>query len=101
MGLPSLIRRKKKASFEFIKEQVWHKLQGWEEKILYQVVRKALNQRKRVLIKAVVQAIPTYTISCFKLLLGLCNEIEYLIKNFWWGQQGDCRKIHWVKWNTL
>jgi len=49
------------------------------------------------LIKAVVQAIPTFTKSCFKLPIGLCDEIEKLIQRFWWGQRGDRRKIHWVK----
>ena len=52
---------------------------------------------REVLIKAVVQAIPTYTISCFLLPQGLCHEIEGLIRKFWWGQRGDRRKIHWVK----
>ena len=33
--------------------------------------------------------------------MGLCNEIEAMIKKFWWGQQRDCRKIHWVKWDDL
>ena len=36
-----------------------------------------------------------------KLPLGLCMEIESLIKKFWWGQKEDRRKVHWVKWNTL
>ena len=31
LGLPSLIGRHKKASFDYIKERVWRKLQGWEE----------------------------------------------------------------------
>ena len=34
LGLPSLIGRHKKASFNFIKERVWRKLQGWKEKLL-------------------------------------------------------------------
>ena len=34
LGLPSFVGRRKKASFEFIKEKVWRKLQGWEEKLL-------------------------------------------------------------------
>ena len=86
--------RKKKASFNFIKEKVWRKLLGREEKLLSQAGRE-------ILIKAVVQAIPTYTISCFKLPIGLCNELESLIRKFWWGQCGERRKIHWVKWETL
>ena len=34
MGLPSFVGRKKKASLDYIKEKVWKKLQGWEEKLL-------------------------------------------------------------------
>ena len=86
--------KNKKASFNYIKERVWRKLQGWEEKLLFQASRE-------VLIKAVVQAIPTYTMNCFKLPTGLCNEIEGLIHKFWWGQKGDRRKIHWVRWEEL
>ena len=82
LGLPSFVGKGKKASFNYIKERVWRKLQGWEGKLLSQA-------RKEVLIKSVIQAIPTYTMGCFKLPLGLCNEIEALIKRFWWGQRGD------------
>ena len=59
LGLPSLIGKRKKASFDYIKERVWRKLQGWEEKLLSQAGWE-------VLIKAVVQAIPTYTMGCFQ-----------------------------------
>ena len=94
LGLPSFVGRRKKASFNFIKEKVWKKLQGWEEKLLSQAGRE-------VLIKVVVQAIPTYTMSCFKIPIGLCSEIESLVKKFCWGQRGERRKIHWVKWESL
>ena len=76
LGLPSLVGKRKKESFNFIKEKVWRKLQGWEAKLLSQVGRE-------VLLKAIIQAIPTYTMGCFKLPVSLCNEIESLIKKFW------------------
>ena len=38
---------------------------------------------------------------CFKLPVSLCNEIEALIKKNLWGQRGDRRKIHWVKWEEM
>jgi len=38
---------------------------------------------------------------CFKLPSGLCNEIEVLIRKFWWGQRGDKRTIHWLKWDEM
>ena len=89
-----LLEKNKMANFNYIKERVWRKIQEWKEKLLSQAGRE-------ILIKAVVQAIPSYTMSCFKLPLGLCLEIESLIRKFWWGQKGDRRKIHWVKWETL
>ena len=76
LGLPSLVGKGKKESFNYIKEKVWRKLQEWEAKLLSQVGRE-------VLLKAVVQAIVTNTMGCFKLLVSLCNEIEALIKRFW------------------
>ena len=69
-------------------------MQGWEDKLLSQA-------RREVLIKDVIQVIPTYTIDCFKLPLGLCNDIEALIKRFWWGKKGGRRRIHWLKWVEL
>ena len=54
-----------------------------------------------MLLKAVVQAIPTFAMSCFKLPVGLCNDIEAMIRKFLWGQRGDRRKIHWKNCDIL
>ena len=76
LGLPLLVGRNKKTSFNYIKEWVWKKLQGWKEKLLSQAGRE-------ILIKAVVEAIPTCTMSCIKLPIGLYSEIKSLIRRFW------------------
>ena len=94
LGLPAMVGRNKKASLNFIKERVWNKLQDWKEKLLSQVGRE-------VLLKAVVQAIPTFMMGCFKLPSRLLNDIEIMIRKFWWGQWGDQHKIHWKNWETL
>ena len=65
-GLPSFVGRNKKASLMYIKERIWSKLQGWKEKLLSQANRE-------VLLKAMIQAIPAYTISCFKLPITFCH----------------------------
>ena len=38
--------------------------------------------------------------SVFKLLVGLCKDLEAMIRKFWW-DNGDLKKIHWVKWSSL
>lgn len=45
-----------------------------------------------MLIKSVIQAIPTYTVSYFKIPKGLIKQLEVLIYKFWWGYNGDSRE---------
>jgi hypothetical protein len=81
-------------SFAYVKEQVWSKLQGWRERLLSQAGRK-------VLLKAVVQAIPTYSMSCFRLPDRLCSDLEGLMRRFWWGHSDEKKKICWISWKRL
>ena len=89
LGLPPVIGRAKRRAFNDIKDRIWKCLQGWKEKLLSQAGREFL-------IKAVIQAIPTYAMSCFKLPTALCTEICSMANRFCWGQKGNERKIHWL-----
>ena len=86
LGLPSIIGKSKTEVFAKIKERVGKKLSSWREKLLS-------IGGKEVLIKVVVQAIPTYTMSCFQLPKGLCDEMEGMMRRFWWGQRQKETKI--------
>ena len=57
--------------------------------------------RRQVLIKSVAQAIPTYSMSCFKLPRGLCKHINSLLRKFWWGSKEGKRKTCWVAWDDM
>ena len=48
-----------------------------------------------------IQAIPTYAMSCFKLPKGLIKEIESLVRKLWWGYRGEQWNIHWVSWEKM
>ena len=76
LGLPAVVGKNRRASLNYIQERVWGKFQGWKEKLFSQAGRE-------VLLKAVMQAIPTFSMSCFKLSVGLCNDIESMIRKFW------------------
>ena len=60
-----------------------------------------ITSRQKVLIKSIIQAIPSFALSCFKIPIGLCNEIEVLIRKFWWSERGNGWKIHWLKWDEM
>ena len=89
LGLPSVISKSKNQVFAKIKERVGKKLSGWKEKMLSM-------GGKEILIKAVTRAIPTYTISCFLLPKGLCEDLKGMERNFWWGQKDQETKMSWV-----
>ncbi len=94
LGLPIVIGKSKNKTFQGLKERVTKKLNGWKEKKLSKTGRE-------ILIKAVAQAIPSYTMSCFKLPKSWCDDLQRMVARFWWGQQGSERKLHWVKWESL
>jgi len=56
---------------------------------------------KETLIKAIAQAIPSYVMSCFDLTKALCDEISSMICRYWWAQQDNEKKLHWIGWSTL
>lgn len=67
---------------KFILERVSNKLKGWKLKCLSQA-------GKEVLIKAVVQAIPSFTMSCFSLPIYFWKKINALVRSFWWNNSKD------------
>ncbi|KAL0009965.1 hypothetical protein SO802_005073 [Lithocarpus litseifolius] len=60
LGLPTMVGRAKYQSFAYLKDKVWKKLQGWKGKLLSRA-------GKEILIKAVAQSIPIYTMGVFLL----------------------------------
>ena len=94
LGLPSLVGKNKQNTFNGIKEKLGKKLAGWKEKLLSKA-------GKEILIKVMALAIPTYTMSCFKILESLCDDLTSMIRNFWWDQKSEERKIPWVSWEKI
>ncbi|BFG25164.1 hypothetical protein CerSpe_114380 [Prunus speciosa] len=75
LGLPTIVGRDKKKLFSTIKDRVWNKVNGWQGKLLSKA-------GKEILIKAVCQAIPSYSMSVFRLPVGLCRELEGIIAQY-------------------
>jgi hypothetical protein len=94
LGLPALIGKSRTREFQSLVERVKRRVSDWKTKFLSQA-------GKEVLIKAVVQAIPTYSMSIFLLPTELCKELNRVMQNFWWSHKENDKKIHWMSWEKL
>lgn len=68
LSLPSMIGRNKQATFSFIKDRVWQKINSWSSECLSKAGRE-------VMIKSVLQSIPLYVMSIFLLPSTLIDSI--------------------------
>ena len=92
--IPAFVGRSKGVPFGETKGRVWRRMNGWKEKFLS-------TGDREVLIKAMAQSIPTYTMSCFKLPGGLCMDLNNMFSNFWWRHYDKTKKAHWIRWGKL
>ena len=91
LGLPVQVGKSWTTTFSYLKDHVWQRIQGSKEKML---------SRASYLIKVVAQAIPTFAMGCFDLSKTLCDKISSLICKFWWSQQDNEHKMHWLSWEN-
>ncbi|KAL0444216.1 UNVERIFIED_CONTAM: putative mitochondrial protein [Sesamum latifolium] len=68
-------------------------VRGWNAKLLSQA-------GKGVLVKAVLQSLPTYTISYSKLSVSFLRSLEASMADFWWYSREE-KRVHWVAWKKL
>ncbi|XP_057811629.1 uncharacterized protein LOC131025859 [Salvia miltiorrhiza] len=94
LGLPTFILKQKKIQFEYLRDRIFKKLQGWDNKLFS-------AGGKEVLIKSVLQSIPTYAMACFCLPVGICSDIQKACCDFCWGANEKGKNIHWASWDRL
>ncbi|KAK8928576.1 hypothetical protein KSP39_PZI017944 [Platanthera zijinensis] len=75
LGVPASVGRNRYASFKFIKDHIWNRIQGWKVKFLSRAGRE-------ILIKVVLTSIPAYVMSCFRLPKSLFAEINSILAGF-------------------
>jgi hypothetical protein len=89
-----MVGRSKTKTFEGIVNRVRKKLDGWKQRFLSQA-------RKEILLKAVVQAIPTYCMSVFQLPKTLCKKMESMMNKFLWQRKESLGGLNWMSWSRL
>ena len=76
LGLPMVVTRIKQQLFGYIRDNIQQRLQKWKYRLLS-------TAGKEIMLKSVALAMPTYTMSCFKLSKKLCKEINSTMANYW------------------
>jgi hypothetical protein len=69
LGLPSMIGRKKKDIFAYMKDRMWKRINSWRGRALSRA-------GKEVMIKSILQTIPSYVMSVYLLPESTIKEIE-------------------------
>lgn len=71
-----------------------NKLEGWKAKLLF--------RRGRVtLLKLVINSLPIYFMSLFKISHGIPDEIKKLQRCFLWGGANNNRGMHFIRWDIV
>lgn len=90
LGMPILMNRSQRVTFREVDERMEKRLHDWKFLTLS-------SAGKEVLVKACLQAIPLYIMSCFKLPKAVCNNMTASTVGYWWSRGKKERNIHWVR----
>ncbi|KAK9927793.1 hypothetical protein M0R45_024959 [Rubus argutus] len=91
LGLPLGGNPRASTFWNPVVEKVEKRLQSWKMAFLSRGGRLTL-------IQAVLENLPTYYLSLFKLPKGVARKIESMLRNFLWEGIGEDSKDHLVKW---
>ncbi|XP_056864290.1 uncharacterized protein LOC130511362 [Raphanus sativus] len=94
LGLPETFGRRKKDVFTGMVDKIRQRSQSWTTRFLS-------GAGKHVMLQSVLTALPTYSMSSFKIPISLCKRIQSILTRFWWDSSPDVHKIAWVAWSTM
>lgn len=75
LGAPSFSLRNKRIQFAYLKDNMRKKVEGWKHKHFS-------KGGKETLIKSVLQAVPVFAMSCFRVPTSICKELESICARF-------------------
>lgn len=76
LGLPMVGGRSRVNTFKELQERVINRVMRWKEKNISKAGRE-------VLIKTAAQAIPTYSMSIFKIPRAVCDRMNSVLAKYW------------------
>jgi hypothetical protein len=94
LGLPVPEGRMKNGKLHPFKENFVKRASDYSEKYMS-------SGAKEVLVKAILQALPTYAMGVFRFPDSIVDDFNQIIRNFWWGDEHNRRRMHWMSWDKV
>lgn len=85
LGFPLTDKRPSRAQLDPIIRKLQKRLAGWKTNYLSKAGRATL-------IKATLNAIPSYSMQCIHLSNKVLNEIDRTVRNFFWGSSSEKKR---------
>uniref|UniRef100_A0A2N9ET81 Reverse transcriptase domain-containing protein n=2 Tax=Fagus sylvatica TaxID=28930 RepID=A0A2N9ET81_FAGSY len=82
LGVPLFLSQNRMKDFHYLKERMEAKTCSWKSKALSWMGRATL-------IKSVALAIPCYTMAVIQLPKKLCEEMDAILRRFWWAPRKE------------
>lgn len=94
LGVSIFMGRITKAAYSYVIDNICKKLIGWK--------MKSLSFASCItLINSVLTSIPNYVMQSVPLPIGLCDEIDVIVRSFLWGNYMDQGKVNLVDWKIV
>jgi hypothetical protein len=87
LGVPLFLSHNKSMNFAYVKEKLEARINTWKSKNLSWMGQATL-------IKCVAQACPLYAMSTCKLSKKLCNDLDAVVRKFWWSPHKEGNKCY-------
>jgi hypothetical protein len=94
LGLPTVVGRSKEGTFKYFDRSLMGKVKGLKGQGMS-------TEGRSILVKSVLQAVPTYAMSCFQLNKSQCKKLSSVSSTFWRGDADGKRKVHWIGWDRM
>jgi hypothetical protein len=95
LGLPTVVGRSKDGCFQHITERLSARAGVWKGQGIF-------KKGKEILVKSVLQATPTYPMSCFKFnKKKRVKKLSSILADFWWNDIDGSMRVHWISWDKM
>lgn len=95
LGNSLVMSRNLTKEFSKLKDRVQGKLEGWQSKLFLRV-------GKATLIRLVAFSILVYTMATFRIPKGVCNNLDAIVRHFWWGAKSRSNNYLALKsWDSI